>query len=70
MCSTSGDVQYESGTLPVQVRMCNTGKAHLQYRRGSAARIRHIFSTSEDVQHKQGRSSVLAQGVLLKNIFQ
>ena len=27
---------------------------------------RHIFSTSEDVQYKQGRSSVLAQGVLLK----
>ena len=27
------------------------------------------LSTSEDVQYKQGRSSVLAQGVLLKNSF-
>ena len=34
------DVQYESGTSPVQVRMCSTSK--------------------------QGRSSGLAQGVLLK----
>ena len=39
---------------------------YVQYEWGCAVRIKHIFSTSEDVQYKQGRSSVLAQGVLLK----
>ena len=39
---------------------------YVQYKWGYAVQIRHIFSTSEDVQYKQVRSSVLAQGVLLK----
>ena len=46
-------MQYESGTLSVQVRMCSTSKAHLQYKPGCAVGIRHIFSMSEDVQYKQ-----------------
>ena len=31
--------------------------------------VQYKSGTSEDVQYKQGRSSVLAQGVLLKNSF-
>ena len=49
-------MQYESGTFSVQARMCSTNQAHLQYKRGCAVRIRHIFSTSEDVQYKSGTS--------------
>ena len=41
----------------------------LQYERGCAVPIRHIFATSDDVQYKQGRSSVLAERVLPKNSF-
>ena len=60
MCSTSEDVQYESGTPSVHARMCSTNQAHLQYKRGCAVRIMHIFSTSEDVQYKSGTSSIHA----------
>ena len=41
--------------------MCNTNQAHLKYKRGCAVRIRHIFSTSEDVQYESGTSSVQAR---------
>ena len=51
MCSTSEDMQYESGKYSVQARMCSTNQAHHQYKRGCAVRIRHI-STSKDVQYK------------------
>ena len=70
MYSASKDVQYESGTSSVQARMCSTSEAYLQYERGCAAQIRHIFSTSEDVQYKQVDYKVLVKEALLRNTFQ
>ena len=40
-----------------------------QYESGTSSVGLRMCSTSGDVQYKQGRSSVLAQGVLLKNSF-
>ena len=73
MCSTSDDMQYESGTSSVQVRMCSMSEAHLQYKRECAAGIRHIISTRKDVQYKRVDHQVLVGGgggALLKNTFQ
>ena len=61
ICSTSEDVQCESGTSSVQARMCSTSKVHLHYKQGCTVRIRRIFSASEDLQYKQGTSSVQAR---------
>ena len=41
------------------MNMCSTSKAHLQYKRGCAVRVKHIIiSMNEYVQYKQGTSSV------------
>ena len=42
MCSTSEDVQCESGTSSVQARMCSTSQARHQYKRGYAVQIREL----------------------------
>ena len=48
--------------------MCSTHQEHLQYEQGCAARIRYIFSTSEDMQYNQDHQ-VLVQGDITKNTF-
>ena len=42
------------------------GINYVQYKRRCAVQVRYIFSTSEDVQYRQG---ILAHGVLLNCSF-
>ena len=44
----------------IRVRMCSASE-DMQYKRGCAVRIRHIVSTSKDVQYKQVDNQVLVQ---------
>ena len=61
MCSTSGDVQYKSGTSLVQARMCSMNQARCQYKQECVVQSRNITSTSKDVQYDSGTSSVQEQ---------
>ena len=41
----------------------------VQYKRGCAVKLRHIFSISEDVQYKQINHHILVQGGTTLNYF-
>ena len=57
MSSTSEDLQYKLGTLSGNNQGYAVRVRHLQWERGCTVRVRHIFSTSEDVQHESATSS-------------
>ena len=49
--------------------MCSANHAHVQYKWGCAVQIRHIISTSEDVQCKRVDHQVLVQGGTTQKYF-